>query len=373
MGRYKVYDPLKSKRMNLPESKGCYLITLRSGASFISCKEIPVEPKWTSIECDGENLKVVFVGVTQDLRNEYRNHFLGSAGNDSVFWKSIGCLMGHRLYQDKLDSSHSDSTRFSAIAGNIMKKWIRENLLFLYDKDNKQQLFEQDLVNLYNPPLNIVSNNNPVNVQYREGLFRLRNKPAVLPKKKKDTNTIQSMLNDSMLKMPLLQAGQRIFCPLCGAELAISNDLKDNAYLRCSTCGGDFPNPLVRSDLTSKTEKGLWNGEKGKLTSKGWLVTIIIGIVLGLCLMDTGDPASTVPKDSPTKAPGKIVVYLKRHYLKDPDSYEGIEWGPSGKYDDNTYYMWHKYRAKNSYGGYVIEEKMFLLDADGNVVEMFDK
>ena len=37
MGRYKVYDPLKSKRMNLPESKGCYLITLRSGASFISC------------------------------------------------------------------------------------------------------------------------------------------------------------------------------------------------------------------------------------------------------------------------------------------------------------------------------------------------
>ena len=233
-------------------------------------------------------------------------------------------------------------------------------------------MFEQDLVNLYNPPLNIVSNNNPVNVQYREGLLRLRNKPAVLSKKKKDTNTIQSMLNDSMLKMPLLQVGQRIFCPLCGAELAISNDLKDNAYLRCSTCGGDFPNPLVRSDLTSKTEKGLWNGEKGKLTSKGWLVTIIIGIVLGLCLMDTGDSTSTVPKDSPTKAPGKIVVYLKRHYLKDPDSYESIEWGPSGKYDDETYYMWHKYRAKNSFGGYVIEEKMFLLDADGNVKGMVD-
>jgi len=37
----------------------------------------------------------------------------------------------------------------------------------------------------------------------------------------------------------------------------------------------------------------------------------------------------------------------------------------------NSYYKYwvrHKYRAKNSFGGYVIENKIFYLDEQGNVV-----
>ncbi|MFT0280834.1 hypothetical protein [Bacteroides thetaiotaomicron] len=77
---------------------------------------------------------------------------------------------------------------------------------------------------------------------------------------------------------------------------------------------------------------------------------------------------------SQTKAMAGVRVYLKRHYLKDPDSYEGISWEAFGTYnkDNNTYFALHKYRAKNSYGGYVVEEKLFVLDSDGNVIKVVD-
>ena len=77
---------------------------------------------------------------------------------------------------------------------------------------------------------------------------------------------------------------------------------------------------------------------------------------------------------SQTKAMAGVRVYLKRHYLKDPDSYEGISWEAFGTYnkDNNTYFTLHKYRAKNSYGGYVVEEKLFVLDSDGNVIKVVD-
>ena len=66
-------------------------------------------------------------------------------------------------------------------------------------------------------------------------------------------------------------------------------------------------------------------------------------------------------------------VYQVKRYLekslKDPDSYEGIEWG---KVQQNgiEYKVYHKYRAKNSFGGYVIESHIFTLDADGNVTNV---
>lgn len=370
---YAVFDPLKSNLSELPAGKGSYLIVLRSGASFIICKEISVKVVLTPICYHGDMLNVVFVGVTENLWNECRSHFWGSSDNASTFWKSIGCLMGYRLYKSyTAGSSNGSLTRFSVIAGNIMRKWIRENLLFLYDADSKSASTEEELIRLYNPPLNIVHNTNVVNAQYRKQLCKLRNKPVSAIKKnprKKQPKEVKLLNLDEY--QSVLQE-QKVFCPLCGAGIMISNVQKDNASIRCPSCNVDFPNPLLglNSKENNVVKKGYWDSERNKLTSKGRIVVIVIGIILGLCMMDIGDSTVKNPQNVPTKSPGNIVVYLKRHYLKDPDSYEGIDWGPSGKYDDTTYYMWHKYRAKNSFGGYVIEEKMFLLDSDGDVVGM---
>lgn len=57
--------------------------------------------------------------------------------------------------------------------------------------------------------------------------------------------------------------------------------------------------------------------------------------------------------------------YIKRS-LKDPDSMQIIEWGRPAK-DCAGYTTTVKFRAKNSYGGYVVETHIVTLDPSGAV------
>lgn len=67
----------------------------------------------------------------------------------------------------------------------------------------------------------------------------------------------------------------------------------------------------------------------------------------------------------------QVEKYLKKN-LKDPKSYEGIEWSKVVKTKTGGYMVRHKYRAKNSFGGYVISNQVFILDADGHVIQVMD-
>lgn len=86
---------------------------------------------------------------------------------------------------------------------------------------------------------------------------------------------------------------------------------------------------------------------------------------------------------SPTTTPSVIVKnnkwnggvkqvedYLERT-LRAPDSYESIEWSEVKQKDDG-FYVRHKYRAKNGFGGYVVTNQLFHLDFSGNVVDVKD-
>ncbi len=55
--------------------------------------------------------------------------------------------------------------------------------------------------------------------------------------------------------------------------------------------------------------------------------------------------------------------------LNDPDSFEAIEWSKVAERDDG-FLVRVKYRAKNSLGGYVVENQVFKLDPQGNVLGM---
>jgi hypothetical protein len=67
----------------------------------------------------------------------------------------------------------------------------------------------------------------------------------------------------------------------------------------------------------------------------------------------------------------QVKSYLK-HNLADPDSYEAIEWSPvvsdTGAAATYRYAVRHKYRAKNSYGGYEVRDDIFFLDSTGGVL-----
>lgn len=66
----------------------------------------------------------------------------------------------------------------------------------------------------------------------------------------------------------------------------------------------------------------------------------------------------------------QVEDYLERT-LRDPDSYESIEWSEVKEKSDG-YYVRHKYRAKNGFGGYVVANQLFHLDFSGNVVGVKD-
>lgn len=66
----------------------------------------------------------------------------------------------------------------------------------------------------------------------------------------------------------------------------------------------------------------------------------------------------------------QVEDYLERT-LRDPDSYESIEWSEVKQKDDG-YYVRHKYRAKNGFGGMVVTNQLFHLDFSGNVVDVKD-
>lgn len=76
--------------------------------------------------------------------------------------------------------------------------------------------------------------------------------------------------------------------------------------------------------------------------------------------------ASKIINNAFTGSVWQVKKYIKAK-LKDPDSYESIEWSKVIQ-DGQNYKVRHKYRAKNSFGGFVVEEWMFTLDENGNVI-----
>jgi len=65
-------------------------------------------------------------------------------------------------------------------------------------------------------------------------------------------------------------------------------------------------------------------------------------------------------------------VYQVEHYLrrvlKRPKSFDPVEWGRVKTKGGSEYRVRLKYRAKNLYGGYTLENTVFILDANGQVL-----
>lgn len=148
-------------------------------------------------------------------------------------------------------------------------------------------------------------------------------------------------------------------------------------------------------ELTPEEKKRIYEEEKFRVEAKEKLAKekkqkqqgigclVVIGLIAVVWLGDQVG-ACKAPKGSESAQPAKprevvwqsewdgsvyqVVAYLKET-LKDPKSYDGIDWSPLAKLEtgEYKYSIRHKYRAKNSFGGYVIENHVFFLDKDGTV------
>lgn len=113
---------------------------------------------------------------------------------------------------------------------------------------------------------------------------------------------------------------------------------------------------------------------------------IIVALIGGsLVLANPPQPTESTykyvpkPKSTPTEvvyssswdgSVHQVTKWLKTH-LKDPKSLDVTEWSPVVK-TDTGFIVRVKYRAKNSFGGYVIEEKLFTLNSRGTITSVVD-
>lgn len=152
-----------------------------------------------------------------------------------------------------------------------------------------------------------------------------------------------------------------VFCPYCSTHLLISQNLEKSSYLKCTGCNKDFQNPLIN---------------KLNIQSLKWFHVLIgLGILLSVYYSFIGKGNKNKVYNSELDGSvHQVERYLKKSYLKDPESYEGISWGKVVEIDNSDngyrYNVTHTYRAKNSFGGYVVESLIFYLDDDGNIIEV---
>ena len=105
------------------------------------------------------------------------------------------------------------------------------------------------------------------------------------------------------------------------------------------------------------------------------LLSIIIFIVVLSTISDQSNQILVVNNNELDGSVFQVRNYLRAN-LKDPDSYEEIEWSPvvvdsvAGK--PQRFMVRHKYKAKNGLGVYTIENKVFYLDSIGTVYNVLD-
>lgn len=138
--------------------------------------------------------------------------------------------------------------------------------------------------------------------------------------------------------------------------------------------------PIIQTDKS--TQNTLNKNNQNQKNNYGCLVIILIAVVIliygamsGNSEKSSSDNTEVVSNSGFDASVYQVERYLKREYLKAPDSYQGIEWSKVQKDNSNSiykYYVRHKFRAKNGFGGYVVEEKIFYLDQSGNVVNVQD-
>ena len=159
-------------------------------------------------------------------------------------------------------------------------------------------------------------------------------------------------------------------CPHCGQVDVVYGGQKTH---KCSSCKqrntldfsdpsciiGEAPNPFGQTYVSSPVPVQQESQPNFKKLLKYCLIAGVV-IALIFTLFETRS-------DTDSSAMEGVRTYLM-NTLKDPGSYQDIEWSPVGKNDAGRYYIRHKYRAKNSFGGYVVEEKIFYLDDNFRVV-----
>ena len=171
---YKLFDPTNMVKGLPVEAPGNYIFLLRPDV-VLPTDMIAEQPVFTTLMYDGTAYRVLYTGVTKDslYRRVFKIHLTGNNAGRSTLRKSLGCLWGYTFVaRDK--KPNSTKTKFADMDETSITVWMRKNLLVLFVPNSNFEADEQELIDTFNPPLNLDKNHNTVNLNYRQQLKVLR-------------------------------------------------------------------------------------------------------------------------------------------------------------------------------------------------------
>ena len=178
---YKMFDPTRLDRGLPPEQQGNYIFLLRPGV-MLPEDMITSQPIFSTLTYKGTDYRVLYTGVTSKTLYErvFKTHLFGNNAGKSTLRKSLGSLWGYSfIYRDKNPNpAKTPKTKFRDEDEKAITQWMKQNLLVLVVPNANFDDDETELIETFNPPLNLDKNNNVVNLSYRAQIKKLRNRPV---------------------------------------------------------------------------------------------------------------------------------------------------------------------------------------------------
>lgn len=167
------FDPMSDGKTVIPDAPGNYVVVLREDAFL---PPINIEPIYTLVDFEGTLYRVIYTGsASGSLRKrDYEQHFTKNNAGQSTLRKSLGSLMGLKKIPRDKNKPEKGNTKFGEADETALSGWMQSNLLLFFKTDRNFEEAEKKLINELNPPLNIMSNANEINREYRKMLSALR-------------------------------------------------------------------------------------------------------------------------------------------------------------------------------------------------------
>ena len=162
------FNPLTDSGSKIPEAPGNYIVTIRDIAALPKLGHKIVTQQFRGQE-------IIYTGISKKnlYKRIWKSHFGGHAGK-STLRLTLGCLFGYTLIPRDKHDPNNGKVRFNADDERELREWMKENLVFHILPNEAPKALESELIEKFNPPLNLDECTNPVNQEFRSTLTHLR-------------------------------------------------------------------------------------------------------------------------------------------------------------------------------------------------------
>lgn len=164
------FDPSADSEIIIANSSGNYILCLKKNSTLPT---VSIKPILTNFE----ELEVIYTGIASgSLRTrDFRQHFKGNNAGRSTLRKSLGVLFGYKQIPRDSDPT-TGKTKFNIEDEQKLSEWMCNNLIMYFLPTSDFKYIEIELINQFNPPLNLKDNSNIINLDFRRLLSSLRSK-----------------------------------------------------------------------------------------------------------------------------------------------------------------------------------------------------